>query len=204
MIQVLRRNLLNVMMPLTREIGELHAPYSHKLVSGRDYFQVRQMLATGQVLVSRTEGEASNLLIPGFWSHAALVADSQYVYEAIGRGVVRTDIVTFLTSKDYVLLIEPTFANAAQREVAVKWAAKMEGRPYDYHFTSSNRAFYCAELVWAAYQEACGKNVPFTLRKTLGVDTVVPQDFDNAKDKWAPVWESIVYYEQKRGLRRAG
>jgi len=58
---------------------------------------------------------------------------------------------------------------------AVAWARTKLGAEYDLFFNKNNQAFYCSELVWLAYEAACG-DVPFTLRKTLGLDTVIPDD----------------------------
>ena len=143
------------------------------------------------IWLTRMEGEATNLFIPGFWTHAAIVVDDKAVIQAISSGVVATDLISFLLTKDYVGLFDPTFADAGGHTLAAAWAAKQIGAPYDYEFGMNVKAFYCSELVWAAYREAMGPdNAPFKLRKTMGVDTVIPDDIGQAKDKFKSVWAS--------------
>ena len=82
------------------------------------------------------------------------------------------------------------------------WSEAQVGAKYDYNFLPAedyavgtqvkDRAFYCAKLPWAAYRQACGADVPFTTRLTLGVQTVTPQDYANAVavGKWTTTWLS--------------
>lgn len=201
-----RRTALNVFMPVTQTIGSMHLLATHKLVSEGDFSKIKSLAKPGMVIVTRTIGEFSNLFIPGFWTHAAIVygadgsEDNQIrVVEATRAGVVVTGIARFLFSKDYVMLLEPIFADAQQKVVAANWAFDQVGKPYDWDFlppevTASGittpKSFYCSKLVWAAYLAACGPNVPFTLRTTLGVPTVAPDDLAKAVAKFSHLYSN--------------
>lgn len=200
MLDAIRRTLLAASVPFTKRLGKVHSPFSHKEISGMHYMDAKTKLIPGQVLLTRTEGELTTAFIPGFWTHGAIYAGDGWVIEAIGAGVVKTDLVSFMMTKDVMAACTPLFATTEQRQAAVAWAVKQLGDPYDYDFISGNKAFYCFELTYAAYQEATGKASPWQLRKTLGVDTVIGDDFEKAKDKWLFGWDS----RQMKAGRDAG
>jgi cell wall-associated NlpC family hydrolase len=191
MIAFLRRFILHVSVPLTKWIGTLHAPFSRKKLSAKDYREIKLLAKPGYVLLSRARGEFSNLFIPGHWSHAAILADNEKVVEATYHGVVETDLIDFVLKKDYVALMEPTFASESIRETSGVFALSYIGKPYDFMFDSGVDAFYCSELVYQCYQDAYFPlNSPFTKRENMGVLTVVPEDFWLAKKKFKTVWSN--------------
>lgn len=201
-MQKVRLFLLNTFLPVTQEIGKIHAPYSVKDMDEEDVYEAMKRMAPGMVFLTRTEGQLGNALIPGFWSHCAIVTGDHHVTEAIGEGVTRTGIFNFLMRKDYAVLLRPVFASETEMRLAAEYADEQVGAKYDYSFLPpgadedlavtpvKDRAFYCAKLPWAGYRHACGPKVAFTTRQTLGVETVVPDDYDRAKDKWMRVWAS--------------
>lgn len=183
-----RQKFLHLLKPVTIFLGNLHMPYSRKLIDGRHYFEVQKLLKPGQALVTYTRGEVSNVLIPGHWSHVGLYIGKGIVVEAVGRGVVLTDIITFMMKKDYVSINESIFADETTAQKAASWASTKVGLPYDYHFMGGNNAFYCAELVYAAFNEAMNGKSPFVPREIMGVNTVTPDDIIKATSKWKCVW----------------
>lgn len=202
-----RLAVLNLTMPIVRVVGRLHAPFSHRRVTGVHYHHAASRLIPGQVLVCRKQGELTNLLIPGDYTHAAvycgprvMLVDGQktevrVVVEAVSPRVRVTDLATFLTAKDRVLALSPTFCGAAGMLKAADAALANLGIEYDYLFEPNDgprrRAFYCAELAWDAYRVAFGDMpLPFVLRETLGVPTVTPQDFVDAERHWRVDWDS--------------
>lgn len=203
-MEKLRMAVLNAVVPVTKKLGSLHMPFTHKKVTGRHVFSVIPHLKPGAVFVTRVDGELSNLLIPGEFTHAGMCAATGVseeacslfprslvpVVEAVGRGVVETDLISFMTSKDRVLLLYPTFATDDEMQKAANFAFTAIGTPYDYYFTPGSKAFYCSELCQHGYEVALGKEITFTKRETLGVRTVLPQDYVNAKEKWRVVWDS--------------
>lgn len=202
MSERIRLGILEASIPIVKILGSVSAPFSHKKVTGTHFYHLMSRLTSGVVLVTRTSGELSNLLIPGRYSHAAiytgvrpLLIDGQpveapVVAEAVGSGTRARDLLSFLTSKDEVLAFAPAFASEDQMATAADWAMTKLGIPYDFTFEPTNKAFYCSEFVQASYAAAIGSNVPFTKRTTLGVSTVIPQDYVNAKDKWRQIWWS--------------
>jgi len=199
-----RLRLLNALKPMTELIGNIHMPFSIKEITGEEALAAQALMTPGMTFVVRTDGQLDNIAIPGFWAHAATVTDSDHIVEATGIGVHASNIFDFLLRRDYAVLLKPKFATPDQMKVAAQYVVHQIGAKYDYDFLAvqdteaeiaaggavSQRAFYCSKLPWAAYRKACGPNVPFTTRLTLGVQTVVPTDYVLAVDKWEVVWAS--------------
>ena len=93
---------------------------------------------------------------PAKIKHAAIYVgnmgsgDICYVAEAVGRGVVLTDLVTFMTTKDIIIGCKPKFIreDVSGFIYAIHQATRGSiGKPYDYLFNRDGKAFYCFELV---------------------------------------------------------
>lgn len=145
--------ILKAVTPLIITIGKIYAPYSKKKVTGKEYFIWRDFIEVGTVLLTKTEGELSNLINPVSKDikHGGLyigyIDGIPTVAEAVGKGVVFTDLVTFLTTKDRVIGLKPDFLTQDDKAFIPVEADKREGLVYDYLFTSGNSAFYCFELI---------------------------------------------------------
>jgi hypothetical protein len=197
-----RLMLLNALIPMTKAAGKLHAPFTHKKVTGYHYYHLKPQLKPGHVLVARKDGELTNLLIPGEFTHAAMYIGESVVriddrdtvvpmvIEAIGDGVVLCDLHTFLMTKDRVGVLQPRFTDEVGMSKAADWAVSKLGMPYDYLFDPGHNAFYCAELAYEAYEQSSPNGIPFTRWETLGIPTVTPQDFVNATEHWHLFWDS--------------
>ena len=165
-------------------------PYSRKQITSQHYRLIKPMLAPGMAICTRTDGELANLFIPGFWSHAGIYVGDSTVVEAVGKGVVKTDLIDFLLTKDAIIVKDPSFANKEQMKDAAEWALKQVGKPYDMYFDKLNEYFYCSELIWLGFELTMGE-VPFTKLKTVwGEETVVPDDIANANKKWKTAYDS--------------
>jgi len=146
-------------------------------------------LKKGDVILSKSIGELTNWLISGEYKHCALYLGDDKVIEAVKDGVRITDLDYFCVSKDYLAICRPRFADDATADKAVFYAVEHKNAKYDFNFCPSEEAFYCAELVTAAYRYALGGQSPFTVRKIMGIDTVLPVDFKLARDKFVTVLE---------------
>jgi uncharacterized protein YycO len=168
----------------------IHMPFSRKLIVGSDFHECLPLLKTGRLLLSRTDGELSNIFIPGFWSHVGMVTETNSVIEAVTHGVHEIDLYTFFLDKDYVCLLECNYLTEAEQAIAAEWAIKQTGKPYDFGMVLSNeKAFFCSELVYWA-QKAANPNIPFVPEKTFGMDTITPNDFWAANKFYKVIWQS--------------
>lgn len=192
MQEFLRRKLLEIGYPVLKWTGQIGMP--KRRMNQHFFFTAQKLLQPGMVCLARKEYEASNILQPGFWKHAAMFVGKDtrgipVMIEAVGKGVCKTGILDFMFTSDYVIVLKPKFADEHQMMNAAGNARSLEGLPYDYQFNPANKAWYCSEVIWWSYNMVVPES-PFTTRKTLGVETVTPQDFANAKDKWETVIDS--------------
>lgn len=179
--------ILNLLKPFLEWASGKHLPFTHKLVTGLDYYKALPVLKPGSIFLTKIKGDLTSVIIPGYWSHAAIYAPqeigniNEFVIEAEGPGVIRTDLVSFLTSKDAVMILEPFLPDDVKSR-ASEIATEQLGLPYDYAFEfhiSGQKSFYCSELVWWSYAKACiyaGLKSPFEPVMELGVPTISPDN----------------------------
>lgn len=147
--------ILKKLAPITAKIGKLYWPFTRKKITGKHYFKLRDNINPGTILLTVTRGEFSNYLNPAKLKHAAIYIgriDStpiRYVLEATGKGVVFTDLVTFMTTKDVLVISELSdsrklFMKTKDDFMAV--AMRYHGKGYDYLFQKGNDEYYCFEL----------------------------------------------------------
>ena len=191
MLEFFQRHLLALASWFSKKLSKIYLPYSRKMVTGEDYYKLLDFLEPGLVLVAKSNGELSNIFIPEFWGHAAIVSvDTKYVVEATTHGVVKTDIVSFMMNKDCVGAFVPLFTSKSKMKRAAEVAEEQIGKDYDFEFsTSSIEKFYCSELVWYAYDQVID-DIPFKPRVILGQESIAPSDFELATDKFKSVWYS--------------
>jgi uncharacterized protein YycO len=190
-----RRAILEVTRPFLRLLGKAHVPPHYRSISKYEADAVINVIKRGDVLLSHRKRETTNFLIPGYWKHAAMYAGQGRVIEAIGKGVIETSIEEFCMTKDSVAVLRSKFSGVDVATLAVKYARDLRGLPYDYlvehdHSRAVNIAFYCSEVIWWSYDQAClkiGLTSPFEPRMTMGVPTITPQDFENATKLWDEV-----------------
>lgn len=190
MIAWFRRTFLKIALPVTRLVGKVHSPYSIKLIKASEYRQALEILKPGMVFLTHTFGELSSALIPGDFKHGAIYVGDRQIVEATGEGVHKTDLIDFMLSKDVIAIVEPLFCDEEHMANAAMWALTQIGSPYDYDFMSNNKAFYCFELTYAAYQEAMNGESPWLLSDFWGIPTVMGDDFLNARNKWRIVLDT--------------
>lgn len=87
-----------------------------------------------------------------------------YVIEAVGKGVVATNLVEFLTTKDEVKILEPKFTDSEGMSKAADMALKDLGLPYDFGFHPKDDSKYCFEVVADAYEKT---NLNLKLKKIV-------------------------------------
>lgn len=179
--------ILNLLKPFLEWASGQHLPFTHKLVTGKDYYKAWPKLKPGAIFLTKIRGDLTSYIIPGYWSHAAIYAPrtnatvDEMVMEAEGPGVLQTDLVSFMTSKDELVILEPLVSDAIKARAA-EIATSQLGMPYDYAFDfhmSGQKAFYCSELVWWSYAQACLEakvECPFEPEMELGVPTISPDN----------------------------
>ena len=140
--------------------------------------------------------DAINAVTSGYknldFNHMGIVTTTNnkdfYVYEAIGKAVVKTPVETFLSytkkpvykaklKKRYTALI-PAVLDFCERQLGV---------PYDNDFLYDNGKYYCSELVYDAFK-AANHNQPFF--------QLFPMTYkEPGSDHFFPVW--IEHFSQR-------
>jgi len=180
-----RRTLFKVLSPISRAIGKLHLAPSSRRCKAANARAIAAIAQPGDVLLSRMNGELSNVAIEGYWGHAAMFLGGEIptIIDSVAEGVRERDLFDFILSKDNAVLLRPNLPEKT-RYAAACIAIQFVGRPYDFLFETTTDAFYCSELVWASLNQASINTLEepfkFTLRNVCGEYTVLPQDFLNA------------------------
>lgn len=150
--------LLLLLKPLVVLLGKIGLP--KRKVTGKDYYRWRDDIEIGTVILTKTNYELSNLINPTEIKHAGIYVGNLglgkvcYVMEAVGAGVVFTDLVTFLTTKDIAVGCKPIFIRdkeVFEKEI-LNFANKVIGMPYDYLFNKNGKAYYCFELAAMSFK----------------------------------------------------
>jgi uncharacterized protein YycO len=179
-----RRVLIRLLLPITRLLGHVRIAPKNRDVKRRDVERLIAELRLGDIILTYSEGELTNLLIEGEYKHCAIYAGSERVIEAIGQGVVVTDIDDFCATKDKIAVCRANFCTDKELISAVRYARDRRGSPYDYFFEPNEKAFYCAELISRSFDYAKAGMSPFYRRDVWGIETVLPIDFKLATKKF--------------------
>jgi uncharacterized protein YycO len=144
---------LSFVEPITRLVGKIHAPFSVRLIKGKDFDAIKAAIQPGDILLSRIRWHLTNVFIPKFWKHAAIVSMRKTVIEAVGEGVVETNLFDFVATKDYICVLRLRAIDSVHLQAAMN-AQNEVGSLYDYEFETEDDEYYCSELVYWAYQRA--------------------------------------------------
>lgn len=165
-----------IVIPVEKFIAIFQVPpkkltYDH-VVKSRLYLQ------NGDILLSRTDWELSNLFIPGDYKHAAVYLDG-LVYEAVTSGVRKVTIEEWLLKKDHAAIVRIN-KPITNLQKGLDFLVAQIGKPYDYDFLQvrHRQAWYCSLYV---YQFLCLAAPEFAsifiLRSIIGEMTVSPSDY---------------------------
>lgn len=174
----LRMVILRIMEPILKVVGAWKMPFG-KYLTQEEVSTALSIIEIGDVLVSRNEWCLSNMFIPGWYKHVAIVARpkgddlSGYVIEAVSPSVRSIELKKWLMSHHHVRVLrfsDPTVASRVAR-LSVEYI----GTPYDYLVWPGANSLYCVELIGECFEEILGK-IPFKSRLVWGVPTSYPDD----------------------------
>ena len=144
-------------------------------------------------------------------SHIGMVIlskDGPQVIEATTKGVVITDLKTFLSrsndkngdSKVIVGRVNETHSELIPD--AVQYAQYLLGKKYDHVFDIKNDTYYCSELVYEAFKYANGGEELFQLYPMTFIDPETNETFGIWSNYYSELGKSIP--EGKPGLNPGG
>lgn len=157
------------------------------IIQDSDVSDIASKIQPGDLLVSRTDYELSNvvekLLTGSFWGHAAIYLDG-YVYEAVTKGVRKTSLEKFCYTKDAVGLGRlPGPAWTPDQLAAMKAFCESKiSEPYDYSLIwGTMRKWYCSKLVYFAWKTGAPKDVAaIQTTDELDMIKITPQNVWNS------------------------
>ena len=143
--------ILKILTPFIKWIGSIASPWSHKEVTGVEYYKVRDKIEVGTIMLTSTFGELSNLINPEKIKHGGIYIGMKdgigYVLEATKKGVILTDLVTFMTTKDVIVGFKSNYLTEEDKALLPTEAKRLVGTPYDYLFQDSEKSMYCFETI---------------------------------------------------------
>lgn len=185
--------MMNLLKPIIKWIGEKRLPFTKKLITGIHYYEARNLIEPGDVILTTTYGELSNLINRGMFKHTVMYIGGGQIKEcihAIGKGVCKIDLVTLLLKCDLFIVLKPKFTTDIDKLKAVQEIQTHIGEAYDYFFLIDNQgAKYCSELVYNAYKSV----IPgLKLKKEIiaGRIVVTPDNFYKDEKNWNVAYDS--------------
>lgn len=127
----------------------VYKPHIHRL-NGEEVRKVLDCIEEGDILLRSFVGYLSGMCTGGDWGHAALYVGSNNVIHALGDGIVVEDILTFCRTDSLAIL--RTNVDKSVKLKATGIARSLIGMPYDYDFLSSNKKYYCSEVISVCYE----------------------------------------------------
>ncbi|MEO5914807.1 MAG: YiiX/YebB-like N1pC/P60 family cysteine hydrolase [Luteolibacter sp.] len=129
------------------------------------------MLRDGDLIFQESQSRQSGAIRAATgskWTHMAIVVSDgskTRILEAGGKGVAYISLTNFVTASNDRHIAVKRLKNAAAVLTAEKRQAVHDalmsdlGKSYDTLFEWSDKKIYCSELVWKAYNKACGVSI---------------------------------------------
>ena len=145
----MKKLLSLIVPPIAKFIALFHKP--DDITTSSDYEQLRSIIRNGDILVSRTDWELSNLIMPGYWKHCAVYKDG-YVYEAVTKQGVRKILVEeFFFKKDHIGLCRNSDYLPSEDDLShgFKFLDSELGESYNWSFELDvNNKNCCSQLAY--------------------------------------------------------
>lgn len=141
-------------------------------IKGHHQRQIINILKPGDVLLRRYDNYISGLMIPGYFTHAALYVGDNQVIHLLGDGICKEDILTFMRCDDIKVL---RFKNQSVIDKAIEKAYEQLDKKteYDYDFdTNSPDRLYCTEFVDFCFD--------YPVKPFIKHSYIIPDDFLNS------------------------
>ena len=142
-----------------------HTSYEMK---GEDVRKVINTLQPGDILLRRYNHYISGLMIPGYFTHAAIYIGDNKVIHMLGKGIDKQDILTFCRCDDLAIIHcdEEQISKAAIKKAVSLYKEDIK---YDYDFDFSDDVnMSCTEIINYIY-----KNPKMDRKKKY----IIPDDY---------------------------
>ena len=171
---------------IAKIITPIHSPYSHKYIKYDHVMRAMTYLKSGDIILTRTHGDLSTVVIPGFWKHAAIYAGDGKIIDATSVGVTERHLADLMMTTDNVavLRVANVVEDLSKGQLMVDYARLQIGKKYDLEMrVNRTDAMFCSELVYHAICHVFGKDY-IELRERMGIKTLTPDDCYKAHGKF--------------------
>lgn len=154
----------------------IRSPYSKKQMKYQDVLDVLKVIKPGDIIVTRTMGEFSTVVIPGFWKHAALYVGDETIIHAVAPVVTKEHIQNLIMRTDFVAVMRLNVINDKLAYKIIEAAKTFLGLPYDFYFdVESEKSMYCSELIYHSINDGL-ETKAVELRDRFGVKSFTADD----------------------------
>jgi len=135
-------------------------------IKGNHYYEVRNRIKPGDILLRGYVHYLDSYFIPGFFSHAAMYIgnrihsreDGEYIIHAMSPCIQETDLCTFCRCDKLAVLRPPETVSQEEIDLAIEKAKEKLGTPYDFDFNFSDyKEMSCSELCYYCYEHVKDK-----------------------------------------------
>ena len=169
----MRKFISEIVADTVRFLCRINSPYSIKEMSQERCIEIINAAKVGDVILLRTKGELTTVFQPSKWTHSCVLIDYMYVLEAVTTNTRMSSLMYVLARCDEAILLRPN--KDVDKFILQEYARNRLNYPYDFSFDSSDKAFYCHELVAKALRESSGFEIPKV--KTLLGEKYLPDSF---------------------------
>lgn len=112
-------------------------------VSGADYYKVRELLESGDIILRGHDNYLSKFLVPGEYSHSGIYKGNDVViHSTVENGVHESNLVDFMRC-DRFMALRPSLG----QNLIIENAQKYIGKKYDNELEDNDDEYYCHEFV---------------------------------------------------------
>jgi uncharacterized protein YycO len=148
-----------VLYNIVSMVGDIEMESGPNKLNDDDIEKAKKTLQKGDVVLVGALRDLTTVAIGGNFTHAMIYIGNDQFIEAKARGVRIIDAQQVYEDYDTMVITRPYQNELPIINAMLEYALAQVGKPYDFEFNEGDDAFYCSELVAAAY-EAAGINMP--------------------------------------------
>lgn len=188
------KTLREIIKIVAKIIGNLRMPFSKKRVTYDRLLAAKKDMQPGDIILTRTYGEATTLLIPGYWKHTAIYIGEDEIVHANSHGVIYDYLADLLLHTDEFMVLRAKNIPEDMGDSIAAYVQSFIGVEYDFGLELDDpTTMYCSELAYRAIND---RVVDFLVpNKVWGIETFSPDDFSDLVHK---DFELIHLYSKRR------
>jgi len=171
-------------------LGGIHGPWTHKRTSQQDVEDILPLIEEGDFILTRTRGELTTAVIPGYWKHSETYVGERHVVGAVSPQTRKTWIENLILKTDYFCVMRLKDVTKEEQQAICAMALAMLHIPYDFGMNFNEKSTVCcSELIFLSINHA--RPGTLDLRPRMGFKTITPQDIADATSKFDVIYKKI-------------